>query len=372
MSAGPLNEDILQHVASFADAETLAAMALVSKATQRLVTRRLYTHITIKHERQYLPLLQQANFVPLGPSPEYPLDRMPLEAHQLPPPASYATSRSANLSLLRTLECLVPPPATFTQSLILLHPHLERDPASLAPSRPKTHSRFEPTFLPLRLARFEIHTTEDDYAGSFGSLARLFDPEEFVVHSLEPWAQCWRMSGACPRDSWVSLSSIEFDNCLPLRPDMGDMPESFALPYMCHPLLRKVTVNVTKWDATEEGILDQIGWQVPFKRGGEHGEWPRFETFLVRVSGEKRLEKAKKKVLKVIGWEGKELKRNVEERLRWELVEGQVPEMPEEWEGEEEEEDAKEYDEWDGDEGGGSEESEDEESEDEGDLSLSE
>lgn len=107
-------------------------------------------------------------------------------------------------------------------------------------------------------------------------------------------------------------------------------------------------MRVTKWDATEESVLEQIGWQVPLKRHGENGEWPVFERFLAQVTGKKRLEKGKKKVLQVIGWEGDELKRNVEERLRWELLEGEIPDMPDEWDGEEEEpDDAKEYDEWD-------------------------
>lgn len=208
------------------------------------------------------------------------------------------------------------------------------------------HRRFFPTFRPLRLARLKLLTDEASML-RFSAIARLVDPDELHVASIDPWAQCWRMQGTVAQQSWVSLRAITFANCLPLRPDMGDMPESFALPYMCHPLLRTVTVLVTEWDATENGILEQVAWQVPLKRGGEDGEWPVFHTFLIKVAGASRLDKAKRQVLKVIGWEGKELKRNVEARLRWELLPGVPPPQPPEWEGEDEEDDVKEYDEWD-------------------------
>ncbi|KAK4704676.1 hypothetical protein P7C70_g1527, partial [Phenoliferia sp. Uapishka_3] len=279
-----------------------------------------------------------ANFPALKEGEYYPIEAMPLRPYELPLPPSYASSRNPSLSNLKSLRCCVPPPDTFTDDLIALQPHLERDPAD--------KNSESPVFIPIKIDLLQFDTTMDDYS-CFGRIARLFNPVEYVLRSLEPWSQCWRVGGCVPRPSWLSLTSIVFDNCLPLRPDQGDMPESFALPYMCHPLLQFVTVIVTKWDATEDGIIEGVGWEVPLNRYGKNGEWPKFERLLVKVTGRKRLERGQKKVEKVIGWEGEEMKKNVEAKLRWELLKGEVPPMPEDWEGEEEEDgEVDEHDEW--------------------------
>ncbi|KAK4701690.1 hypothetical protein P7C70_g4537, partial [Phenoliferia sp. Uapishka_3] len=348
MALGKLNEEIVDRVALFCDTPTLASITRLSKATRRLATRRLYTHIEITHEvirlswiynaivkvklklsdrqDQYLSLLSGADFPAQEPGERYH-EYWTLKPCDLPLPPSYSSGRNPSLSNLKSLRCCVPPPPTFTNNLVALQPHLERDPAD--------GWSLSPTFIPIEIASLQFDTIKDDY-GRFGGIARLFNPVEYVVRSLEPWSRCWREKKCVPLISWVSLTSITFENCLPLRPDMGDMPESFALPYMCNPLLQFVTVVVTKWDATKDGILNNVGWEVPLNRHGEYGEWPKFERLLVKVTGRDRLERAKKRVMKNIDWTGEERKKSVRERLRWELLEGEVSTMPKEWEGEEE------------------------------------
>lgn len=130
------------------------------------------------------------------------------------------------------------------------------------------------------IARLEVDTLEEDFS-SFHALHRLFNPELYIVRSLERHAATWRCG--TPFAHWEGLEEVTMIDCFPLRPEQGDMGEGIAVPYLCCTALRKVTTIVEKWDTLEDGILGTIFYDIP-----PRSEFRAIQRFEVHISGKRR------------------------------------------------------------------------------------
>ena len=140
---------------------------------------------------------------------------------------------------LRTLTLLVPPPNKLHTKLEKEIPSLSVSPRDVGTVHTEDHfdieldkaekrTPFFTCYVPIRLEKLTIHADEATFH-SFKDIAKLLNPTNFHLKSLEKFAMAWRVDYSVIKSSWSALEYILLEDALPLRPEQGDMGEGVPI-----------------------------------------------------------------------------------------------------------------------------------------------
>jgi hypothetical protein len=243
---------------------------------------------------------------------EYPQDKSVsrITTPRLQLPADYDSSKKNYfIRYTKTLTLDEPPTEGFLEELTAFHPFFAKkysmDPigpkeASTTSTRGDTdedddNQEMMDGWASIPLDSLTINTTEDDFV-YYKPIGKLVSPRHFSLVSTDDWANAWRTDFAVIGDNWTTLETIHMEDCLPIRPEQGDMGEGLAIPYQQCKKFKKATLAVRKWDGGPdpsqdlgESILGTIFWEVPSIE-----EWPEFTTFEIGVTGKARFKALEK------------------------------------------------------------------------------
>ncbi|KAF7966057.1 hypothetical protein HWV62_40248 [Athelia sp. TMB] len=319
------------------DQNTVARLALVSKAVNAWIVPILYTDVVITRPNQYLAYIRNFTFDVLkGKYEQFREEAKVADATALA--GDRAGRPNPFTDALRTLTLHIPPPNE-------LHVKLEKEIPALAVS-PRgvgiayTEDDFDaevdeaekriPSFtcyVPIRLEKLTIHADETTFR-SFKDVANLFNPTHFHLKSLEKFAMAWRVNYSVIKSSWSALEHILLEDALPLRPEQGDMGEGVAIPYMSCQRLRQITIMIRKFDhPAGAGIARTIFFEIPSKK---REKLFKLEQFLIQITGKKRLAALQRRWEKgflpmMKGWSDSESRITL---LKMEAIEGPVGQCP--------------------------------------------